>query len=66
MKIAGTTLTEAVENFTQLRRWKPFQYSGKWVVAIFGGEAFAFRSKTPILAKLQKAGLESVETAEVG
>jgi hypothetical protein len=65
MQLDCKTLDEGCKQIAQFKRWQPFKYSGKWFLAEFNGEFFAYRTKQPLKNKAIKLGLESFNLVEL-
>lgn len=63
MNIEGTTLEDAVGELTRLKGYAPFRFSGVWHIAIIGGKARAYRSRSALTKAAAKHGLNSIAIA---
>lgn len=59
-RLSGNNREEAVSNLLRLRRWKPFQYGGKWFVASFKDGFRAYRKEDALKKAAWREGAESV------
>lgn len=65
MQLEAKTFEEAAKDIQFFRRYKPYQYSGKWFLCILNGEMFAFRSKQTCIKNAQRRGIDSFELAVI-
>lgn len=61
MKNTFKTLEEAIENIRTMKKYKPFEYSGKWYFATIGNKSYARRTRSSLNAIAVKAGLLKLE-----
>lgn len=61
MQLEATSLQDAANQIVYFRRYKPYQYSGKWFIAKLGDTFFAFRTKLTMNKNAVKLGLTSYE-----
>ena len=61
-----SSLQQVIDSLLTLKRYKPFEYSGKYFVAYHAGFGYIYRSKQTLLNRMAKLGIESLEMAVVG
>jgi hypothetical protein len=62
--LSADTLPLAVDDLRRLRRWRPYQYSGRWLVACVDGHAVAYRRERDLVRWANRHGYP-LETAAI-
>lgn len=52
------SLDKAIQAIQSIRSYKPYKYSGTWYVSHANGEGLAYRSKSDLVNKLRKSGID--------
>jgi len=58
MILHGDTIDEVAKNLANMKRWKPYQYGGKFFIVQVGGDFHGLRSKQAAQNKVKKCGGE--------
>lgn len=66
MKIGGDSLDEVINNLKAFRRYKPYQYSGKFYIAYLNDQGYAFRSVQSLKNKAGKLNIDTFDCVVLG
>lgn len=58
MQLEAKTLQEAADQINLFRRYKPYQYSGRWFIGVLGQDVYAYRTKQSLKNKAGKLGID--------
>lgn len=65
MKIDGTTLEEATNNFLKIRSYSPYRFGGTRYIAIINGQAYVMERLGALKNRAIKAGMTNLQYSTI-